>query len=69
MQPTPQTIETELETLATMLHSSARHMSNARTGNGSHVWSFTAMGDVFKDALDGFYLIRNQLAPNAGIYV
>lgn len=60
--------ETQLTTLAVMLHSSARHMSEARNEHG-HVWSFKTMADAYTDALQGFYLIRNELAPHAEVYV
>jgi hypothetical protein len=59
MPKTPQVLTTrELDTLATMIHSSGNHMSNARDNTGNLVWGWREVGDAYTDMVNGFYDIQ-----------
>jgi hypothetical protein len=45
----------ELDTLATMLHSSFNHMIDARDSNGNLVWGSRETSDAYSESVQGFY--------------
>jgi len=56
--------ETELETLATLIHGAGKHMASARDNRGNHVWP---AGDpahpahfitAYTEILEGFYALQ-----------
>jgi len=49
---------TELDTLATMIHSAGKHMVDARNIDGNLTWGWRDMGAAYTDMVNGFYDIQ-----------
>jgi hypothetical protein len=58
MPNTAKLTATELDTLATMITSAGKHMSDARNNDGNLTWGSREMGAAYTDMVNGYYDIQ-----------